>query len=202
MKISFQIELKTLKAINTFASTDGCRYILNGVQIIIKENSVIVAASDRRRLGAISVNTQVEGFTEEFSFIIPSLLIKAAPASKLPVFLRFDMDSVEIITPNKTTVTAKAIDGKFPSWGQVVPAWNPQPLTQLDVNMDLLAGFISAAKLLSPGNPSFHVFQHCDKESSPITVHFEKTPEFIGVIMPILSEAPANFPAWISEVKA
>jgi DNA polymerase-3 subunit beta len=108
-------------------SLDEARYVLNGIFISMKENKVVMVATDGRRLALAEEDIEVP-LESQHEFIVPSKAV-----SELTRLLQ-TTGQVEIkISPNQVAFTlqdekgfsilvmSKLIEGNYPNYRQVIP---------------------------------------------------------------------------------
>lgn len=192
MKIT--IPRNYLKACAIFASHDQIRYVLNGVYVEPDETGATLCATDGRRLFALRVESKPGG-RDLNPFIIPRTLIDAAP-KQVPKTSGLIVEYADgrVSMEGETTVSAKAVGGKYPEWRSIVPSKPAQPLTQLHLDMSFLADFGKAFKMLFK-NSQCHI--GAADETSAMTIRPSGTkPECFGVLMPTRTVIDFKIPAW------
>ncbi len=115
--------LKTMITMTSFAiSRDETRYILNGVLLVVKKNSIRMVATDGRRLAFIERDAQFPKGVD-VQVIIPTKTIQ-----ELNRNLEDSGDTEIYIGNNHTifnlgdiTIVSRLIEGEFPNYEQVIP---------------------------------------------------------------------------------
>jgi DNA polymerase-3 subunit beta len=126
------LNLKTLAAVNLFASNESTRYYLNGVLVEARADHVMYVATDGHRMMAYREN--LEPLEENAAprltgdFIIPSdvckrLKPKSAKYSyqETANLTREGDAALRLTTLDGTAHIFKPIDGTYPDWRRVVP---------------------------------------------------------------------------------
>lgn len=198
--VSFRLPGKFLKVAALFTSTDQCRYILNGVQVEIDGDNILIVATCGRRLFAANVSehatldVRAKG---RKTFIIPSALIAKMPKDDRTLGLTVELahhrnqETVFLYT-HKTEVSAPAIVGNYPNWKQVVPTVPSQPFEYSCFNARLLQDFAKANNLLDR-SVGLTIRQH-GAQLAPYTVLPSGC--WIGVLMPLRSSLVPVIPEW------
>lgn len=198
--VSFRLPGKFLKAAAIFASTDQARYVLNGVQVEIDKDEILLVATDGRRLFAANVTEHATVDVRQkspTSFIIPPDLIAKMPKDEkggLGVWVELahhrNRATVFIYNLNREE-SAPVIEGTYPKWREVIPTVPAVSATGLKVNGRFLDDFARANELLDKSH-GLRVQQHVN-EYGPYSII--PAGNWIGVLMP-LREAINTIPAW------
>ncbi len=122
-----------LKGVNKtlFATADDeLRPVMNGIFIELNNNDLTFVASDAHKLVRYK---RLDGRSEvESSFILPkkpaSLLRNILPKEENPVLIEFD-DKNAFFTLSNYKLICRLVEGKYPSYGSVIPTNNPFKLT-------------------------------------------------------------------------
>jgi DNA polymerase-3 subunit beta len=122
-----------LKGVNKtlFATADDeLRPVMNGIFIELNNNDLTFVASDAHKLVRYK---RLDGRSEvESSFILPkkpaSLLRNILPKEVNPVLVEFD-DKNAFFTLSNYKLICRLVEGKYPSYGSVIPTNNPFKLT-------------------------------------------------------------------------
>lgn len=158
-KETLQIEQSTLKEIlnlTSFAvSHEETRYILNGILVEVKDNTLKLVATDGRRLALASSKLAIAS-KKEFGVIIPIKAVNELSRNlkdegKVAIVMGanqilFDIDSVLIVS--------RLIEGTFPNYLQVIP--NP-PEQKIRLNREEFLAAIRRANLLT--TPDFQAIK-------------------------------------------
>jgi DNA polymerase-3 subunit beta len=135
-----QEELKRLFTLTAFAaSSDQSRFVLCGVFFEFQKGNLTLVATDGRRVSTASSNVALE---TDHNFILPTRAAREVArhlgeegdvsVTITDKFVRFNTGSAVIYS--------KQIEGNYPNWRQVVPAFTSKP-----VSIDRLA-FIGALR--------------------------------------------------------
>jgi DNA polymerase-3 subunit beta len=121
-----QALLKTLLLSVQYAmAQQDVRYYLNGVLLIVEENSLKVVATDGHRLAFNS--GKIDGEHEKQEIIIPrkavTELCKMLADTKETVDIEFSQQQMKLDFSGITLIT-KVIDGKFPDYERVIPKYS------------------------------------------------------------------------------
>lgn len=153
-KYTTDIHLAPLRVVATMSSTDDTRYVINGVLVEFKPgSSTLIVSTDGRRLCRHESDWS-EG-EEAGSFIIPSRLISAIPATWTKCQMEFNPGNDSIMFWKDTgydrgliSVQGFAIDGNFPTWRMVVPSPMPTefPAKKVSLNPQYLADALQAIR--------------------------------------------------------
>ena len=114
---------KTMLLMTSFAmSRDETRYILNGVYVIIKKNSIQMVATDGRRLALMERNLELPKNTDK-KIIIPTKTVQ-----ELQRNLKDEGELSIIFSGNQAmfdvgdcVIISRLIEGEFPNYEQVIP---------------------------------------------------------------------------------
>lgn len=209
-----------------FVSTDNIRYYLGGLFIEPHpKGGVLMVATDGRRLAAIhDPDGEADG-----GWICPVPKVLAAACrrqnKKYPKdnagMLHFIGDAGYVTAANfppesvgtdmaarlgplhLASAWAPPIDGRYPDWRRVVPAW---PLEQdfsepIGFSGKLLSAFSVAAKAAGYSNAAT-VFYPPGKQGAMI-VRLPHVPDFLGLLMPMAvyedTFEPDGLPGWLIE---
>ncbi|MBU4488044.1 MAG: DNA polymerase III subunit beta [Candidatus Omnitrophica bacterium] len=115
--------LKNMLSMTAFAmSRDETRYILNGVHMLIKKNTIRMVATDGRRLALIEKEATLEKNIEK-SIIIPTKAVQ-----ELLRNLKDDGEVTVSFSENQMmfnlgdiVIISRLIEGEFPNYEQVIP---------------------------------------------------------------------------------
>ena len=140
--------LKEMLKLTSFAvSFDETRYILNGMLFKINKNSLILVATDGKRLASIEKKLK-QDIDKDINFIVPIKTIQELNRNlqeekELSLILGgnqvlFDLGVVVIIS--------RLIEGEFPDYQQVIP---PVSESKMEINREQFLLAIRRAALLS-----------------------------------------------------
>lgn len=188
-----------LQAVKLFASTDGTRYVITGVNIEVRPNAVpVLVATDGRRLVAIeTVAQQEDKFTQSRSlllrpdFIGPVCALLKAFGGKLFPWICFEHNPgskrviVTLIGGHIALDVEEGaiIEGEFPNWRQVLPAKikHREPITDIGLNAELIGDFAKAAKILEADSPVIQM--NLVGKEQQVEVKLKALPNFYGLVM-------------------
>lgn len=129
-----QEKLKAMLRKTSFAvSTDESRYVLNGILFSLKENKLILVATDGRRLALCEEEAEV-GSENQADFIVPTKAINELtrllhPGSAVDIKFTENQASFGVQAAGEGAFSAvlitKLVDGNYPNYRQVIPA-SPQ----------------------------------------------------------------------------
>lgn len=118
-----------------FASTDNCRFFMNGIYID-SENKVLVA-TDGRRLGYLSYESELPSM-----IVTVNTFAKAEGMGEVIYTVSKNDDRWFKIENDNLIIVSKLIDGQFPNWKRVVPSTTENSVMDT-INLD---SFTQAAK--------------------------------------------------------
>ena len=124
---TFELDQQTLKqclALTSFAvSRDETRYTLNGVLVILRNQTARFVATDGKRLASIEKNLNLSN-NAVLEAIVPIKtileLVKALSSSEGKAKVIYTQNQI-IFQLNKTTFVSRLIEGRFPNYEQVIP---------------------------------------------------------------------------------
>lgn len=197
--VSFTIDRNELLAIQSLASVDESRFILNGVNIEVSADALTVVATDGRKLGvlnsksfgAVAFEPMDDGTARtSHSFIVNCDALKMLKPAKGMKSVELTVSDSEVWFYNGShKVATNIIDGAYPKWKQLIPT-APMAPCELSFNADFLIQFYNCAKLLAPKEvPHVQVVGHGDKHS--VYSVFLPSPNFYGLVMPVRKESYA-----------
>lgn len=196
--------LKELRAAMLFATTDPCRYVLNGVQVEYKAGGKppLLATTDGRRLACIqSQAPQLDN--PEFGEVV------IARESVEQAFKLFPKDSMLYIETSDRTVsfscagvtlknTRGIVEGNYPKWRQVVPKKSAMKKCSMVTLNPSFVGDVGKARdiLVGPKSrkDSGAVF-YLAEESNPIVARLTHAPNIWMCIM-TMRETPEEQEIW------
>lgn len=200
--IRHHLKRSHLRAALVLAAKQNIRYYLNGVLVELHPERAYIVGCDGHRLG---VFRDVDGDRNDelaampgqcVEFIIPRDMLeklKAARRSSLPVVLcTYDTETRDVsIAADGATMTAQAVEGKFPDWRRVLPAaaTKPEHVGRAgQFNLDYLASFAKVADYLGAAHPeTAPVIWHQGQDAAAISI--PGYPDFRGVIMGLRTSA-------------
>lgn len=195
--MQIDLDVRALKAVALFASTDKTRYYLGGVYVEACNGIVTLVASDGARLAAIRLECECPA--ERVAFIMPSSLIaniKLKKTSEKTVSINY---AGEIrVEWEKQTFIAKEVDGTFPDWRRIFPSDITDVTAQFD--HEQLVDFRKASRIL--GDTADIAITHNGDHAA--LVNFSTNYEVVGLITPIKAHAGmlSNTPYWVHHAPA
>lgn len=176
---SISIEQKSLREmlnLTDFAmSKDDTRYVLNGILLIVKGDTVSVVATDGRRLAVI--NKKLDQKTQvDREVIIPLKTvqeIKKMLGEDGEVQIKFSDNQVQFLLPS-SFVLSRLIEGEYPNYQKVIPTKSSK---EIKVSRE---DFLSATRRAS-------IFT--DQDSMAIRLSIKKKKMMISKNTPYLGEA-------------
>jgi hypothetical protein len=192
-----RIDVRVLKAISAFASTEETRYYLNGVSVEIEPRAVTYVATDGHRL-VVFHDDEFDDENENTllgKFIIPTAQCKAHVVKKSDLSLgtlSSDDSGSLTLTFCDVGVIFKPIDGSFPNWRNVPPKNNPSGVTA-QFNLNYAQSFAKFAADLALPIPTI-----AHNQLDPAIVQFGPLNHVFGVLMPMTSSADLSrtMPEW------
>ena len=177
---------KFLKNIIKFCDTEASRYALCGVKCEHKDGVSVYTATDGRALTSVSfVDTEHEGDAVD-AVVDGKPLAKAFTAagrsrgSKLPTLLEFEKGMAQVCGDGQATATTH--EGRFPRYGDVMPADSAgHVVTRLDAS--LLKAIAELYASLDMPKPFVDVYVH---ESKREAVLFAATTDHGEVVRTVL----------------
>jgi DNA polymerase III subunit beta len=123
---SVSVEQKVLKEMITLTdfaiSRDDTRYVLNGTLLVVKEDTIILVATDGRRLATIEKKLAKKTLVDR-SVIIPTKTvqeIKRMLSDEGDVQVKFSDNQIMFEFPS-SLVISRLIEGEYPSYKKVIP---------------------------------------------------------------------------------
>lgn len=186
------IEKRALRALLVTAAKNDIRFYLGGIQVETDDRDVILVSTDGHRIGAMRMakDASVE---RGMNFIMPRDLVESVRGSGW-ARIRY-ADKRVSIDSDGLTVSAFALDGKFPDWRKLF-ANTPSGERAKGFNVAYIADFQRVAALLGGGNyygSGVRVIENGNAGAIVLIGHRE---DYVGVVMPMNlgDQAP---PSWI-----
>lgn len=137
----------TLQKINYAASNDESRLILNGVFMSIKNQKLVVVATDGRRLALTEKDVEIPD-DQKLDFVIPTKTINELikilkEEGTVKISLTQNMVSFEM---ESCTIISKLIEGVYPNYQQVIPSQCDEKVT---VERESLIGALRRTAIIS-----------------------------------------------------
>lgn len=125
--------LDALNAVSIAISKEETRYYLNGVYFHAPDNALCMVATDGHRLCKQEFSL-ADGCNGMPGVIIPrktvALLEKIWKGKNCPDSVKVDVSETRIrFTFGDVVITSKVVDGTFPDYGRVIPAYNDKKAT-------------------------------------------------------------------------
>lgn len=203
--ITTYVNLRLLKAMSVFGSKEAPRYYLQGVNIEIRPDHLLLVATDGHRMMIAKQQADSDGASEwGRSLIVPTAA--CAPFKLTHRDLRDNPFAVLVIDTEALTATfrfndslsttVKLIDGTFPDWRRVLPAVQDMKFGEVDqYNWHHVASFQKFAEDLQISRP--YLRPH---GGGPAAVLYQTSAsdkfEAFGVLMPMRGTEPP-FPTWL-----
>ncbi|MEI7841412.1 MAG: DNA polymerase III subunit beta [Gallionellaceae bacterium] len=139
--------LKKLLALVQYAmAQQDIRYYLNGVLLVIENNTIRLIATDGHRLAYVSSTIENEGPKQE-------VILSRKTVNELSKLLSNNDDPIELelaekqvrITFAEIVLTSKVIDGKFPDYERVIPNYT----NHLELDRLVIVQALQRAAILS-----------------------------------------------------
>lgn len=106
------------------AAKEDSRYMLNGVQLQIKENGATFTGTDGKRLAKTSATLSIDTAASAGTYVIPlkavEEMIKMLDDSDTPVQMSLSQDKVSLESNHLTLIT-KLLSGQYPDVERVIP---------------------------------------------------------------------------------
>lgn len=221
-KAKMTIERNVLLAMHKLCSTDHTRFVIYQTLCIeVITTDCIVVSTDGRRLGAMKAG-EVYGDPPErpVEFIVPinPAMLKALPLDENEALgvvfdYRYDPNDGMVISGTATFAgvsgspyyTEQLVLGNYPKWRQLMPKLDETLASPIDpyFNWELLKGFYAVAATMRGRRnvPGVRLRQQAkqkpDDPSPPLMVFLPSVPEFIGILMPMVSaKEELGVPYW------
>lgn len=150
-----QDKLKAMLRKTSFAvSTDESRYVLNGIFFSLKENKLILVATDGRRLAMCEEEADVAA-ENQADFIVPTKAINELTRLLHPggnVEVKFTENQASFATQASTeggfsaVLITKLVDGNYPNYRQVIPA---EPQERVPLNREEFLKALRLAEIMT-----------------------------------------------------
>jgi DNA polymerase-3 subunit beta len=150
-----QDKLKGMLRKTSFAvSTDESRFVLNGIYISLKENKLILVATDGRRLALCEEEFEISA-DNQADFILPTKAINELTRLLQGggnVEVKFTENQASFATKPTTEgavsaiLVTKLVDGVYPNYRQVIPA---EPLERVPLNREEFLKSLRLAEIMT-----------------------------------------------------
>jgi len=150
-----QDKLKGMLRKTSFAvSTDESRFVLNGIYFSLKENKLILVATDGRRLALCEEELEISA-DNQADFILPTKAINELTrllqgGGNVEVKFTENQASFATLPATEGAVSAvlvtKLVDGVYPNYRQVIPA---EPLERVPLNREEFLKSLRLAEIMT-----------------------------------------------------
>ena len=185
MKTIIHSNSDQLRASLLTAATKDIRYYLCGVCIEASPTYTRLISTDGHR--ASIQGYKVENTIErEIQFIVPFDTLKMLKPKD--TFVKFESEDYInwTMTTKNFSVNFTIVDGKFPDWRRILPKDSEQLGTPAQFNVEYLADFGKASKILGFGSDFQNVFiKHNGENTTEVRLN---SSSYLGIIMPIRAE--------------
>jgi hypothetical protein len=196
--MQFSVQRKQLKAMSRFMAVKDIRYYLKGLHIVQNNRGTYIESTNGHMLGRLLIDETP--CAAPASVIVPLDAVKtlAATGKKGNETLHFTVDGVKItvITPDGSSMTVQAIEGRYPDVDRVIPSdGNSTTTAPSSYNPEYVLAFHECAKDLgskSEGSGAF--IKQRGTDSGIVSINVE--PLFVGIIMPMRNSDSDGIPAW------
>lgn len=207
------VDPRRLRAISLFAATQDIRFYLNSVAVEwLADGRPLLVASNGHMLAAMPAagNDVVNeappaGFAScLLSAPVLALALKVHGKAKEPIQLTINPENradVSISTANGASFGKAGIDHTPIEWRRVLPKFSPDatPDGALSINGSYLAVFAKAGLLLSPrGRFGASLAIRRGDPNGAVLVQLPDVPEFLGLCMPMRTDANGEVPSWVT----
>lgn len=135
---------RAVRSVAYATDNESSRYALGAVLVEVKDGTVMLVATDGRRLAACEI--EVDQAVDDSATLVPSRAINviASAASDSDWAVQLEANAKEVVaTVEGLTITARLVEGRFPRWRDVLTDRNlPRSVVS---NSDLLAATRAAA---------------------------------------------------------
>lgn len=185
MKTIIHSNSDQLRASLLTSATKDIRYYLCGVCIEASPTYTRLISTDGHR--ASIQGYKLENTIErEIQFIVPFDTLKMLkPKDTFVKFESEDHINWTMITKN-FSVNFKVVEGKFPDWRRIVPKDSEQLGTPAQFNVEYLADFGKASKILGLDSKYQNVFiKHNGENTTEVRLNCSN---YLGIIMPVRAD--------------
>jgi DNA polymerase III subunit beta len=142
---TYQIPRDLLLAVAQASAKDDIRYYLNGVALEFRTGTTYMVGTDGHIM-LVGCHRVVEQEAMAGEIILPlDSVLAACKAKQAMLELQFDDTTRQFTLGN---VIGKTMDGKYPDWRRVVPAFTDDSTVRVQLNLALGKPFLAAAKAL------------------------------------------------------
>lgn len=204
MMIRTEMFLNKLKASLVFSAKKNIRYCLEGVQLEVMKDKVLLVSTDGYRLCVIKHDVDNE-IDETVSVILSKGLIESVVNSKdfdkdLPVEITFDLQRkptiVEMSQGNKVKFEAESLDGKYPVWRDIIPKGESLPTKLISAKVEYIGDLGKVNKILNRSKYAGLSIGMSDKEQGSLICNVDD--ECFCLIMSMRSDVnQVTAPIWV-----
>lgn len=169
---SFTLEQKDLKDAlrkTSYAmSTDETRFVLNGILLSLKDDKLVVVATDGRRLALVEMDVDLPKDTKG-DLLLPSKTVAEVQRllkDKGTVTVQFTENQISF-DMDGTTLVSKQVEGVYPNYRQVIP---PEAKERISLERETFHQALRRASLLV-NEKNNAVKLHFSKNNLAITAH-------------------------------
>lgn len=161
-----EINLKTLHAVSMAASKDKTRYYLNGVYCKVKDGKQTLVATDGHMMAIYETET---GQGDHDGIIISSDAIKTL-FKAMPKKLNFviEVKDGQVSMGNYITLPNVLIEGTFPDYERVIHTGEPEAITDIGFNPELVKRAGDIIKAITDSKYGFLRMQFYGQEEAAI----------------------------------
>lgn len=198
--MEFTIESKIISALKLFAGQKDVRPTLNGLNLEIHSDKVILVATSGHMLGCYRYE-YTQDITEPIkNVIIPNDLLKHVKTEgNVTLIISDEVNnlyerSVTVIY-NGLSITGKSIDMMYPDYRRVIPNSTSNEISHF--NADYLATIGKAYKILNDTKYALARIEHNGDNGALFNLGNDN---FIGVIMPVRTDKMGDKltrPSWL-----
>lgn len=186
-----EISARYLPMVAPFISEEPTRFYLNGLFIEPRPEGGAFLVSTNGHVMAIVFDKSASADAAAIWPLSRALIRAARDARPQTRRLAFDGRHAELVNERgkaEMAALSEPIDGTFPNWRKLIsaPVESGKPLA---FNAEYLSGFRAAA--------DGRAIQIFGTSPGPAIVRTSGTPEFLGLLMPMVGEMIAPVPAWL-----
>lgn len=191
-----QINLRALKAVNLFASSDEIRYYLKGVFIEPRLGTVTMVATDGRIMSAVQTKTSDEPIAN--NIIVPASLINKVKLKKASDMAEMTFEGRRVsIEYMGESYSADVVNGSFPNWRAVLPKKGEASGKPARFDFALMGRIAKAMTLLHVGGTIPNVVYNGKEVTLVDWIGNEPDMTGFALIMPTNKDFEAfNLPEW------
>lgn len=198
--LTLSIERNDLLAMQKLCSSDGARYILNGVHFECGKKRTLLVATNGVIFGVLKCEPPMDG---ELEFQADVSLVKLfKPTKSNSQLINIEVFESEVaFSFNQIKIVGKKIEGNYPQWKGLVPKTKPC-FGKFTFNASFVKTLNDVAHLLTKNGAFVQLVPHEDdgkfSEMSPYSVLIPDCKRFFGLLMPMRASEP-EIPDWLKE---